>query len=252
MTTLPPGPEDPKPPTPLTREERAARRKTKLTSDQQVLVRLHLAMVDKIAGSMMQRGVVSCTRNDLRSLGYEGIVEAAQTFDPGKGLAFEGFAWARVEGAMKNGLKREITYQKRLAAAFVGACEYAEAHVDEGDPLYDSEEETNRRFDEGCDGFLAAMVLGYLRKSACAQGEQSVVDQECYARAMHAMAESVATLPERDGKIIRRHWFDEVALSELVQELGVSYATICRWHDGALKRLGARIRARGVIASPAL
>src|SRR5437762_3505626 len=50
-------------------------------------------------------------RDDLRSLGYLGLLRAAQTFDSARGVAFSTYACRCIENAIARALKRESERQ---------------------------------------------------------------------------------------------------------------------------------------------
>ncbi|MEJ7730013.1 MAG: sigma-70 family RNA polymerase sigma factor [Polyangiaceae bacterium] len=230
---------------------RVAQRKQPLTAEQQARVREIAHIVDRIAGAMC-RHRPALDRDELTSLGREGLVEAAQTYDPSYEVSFEGFAWTRVHGAMKNGLKRErAEYRTRMAAAFAASYGYAETQADEGDPLTDSTREIEARFDAGCDGFVAAMALGFFTASARGAGEDAAIERHVHGQALEALRAATATLPERDRAVITMHYEEQLDLKEVATKLGFSYISARRYHHAAVQRLGARMRARGISGAAA-
>ena len=232
-------------------DRRSARRAQPLTAAQQELVRTASHLVDKIARAIARRGG-ALDLDELASLGRAGLVEAAQTFDPSFGVNFEGFAWPRVHGAMKNGAKRErAEHRARMTAAIAASYAYAESQVDEGDPMTDTERDIHARIDASCDGFVAAMALGYFTAAARVEGEEAAAERDAHARAVEALREARESLPERDRRLIELHYEEQLDLKEVATRLGFSYISARRYHHAAVQRLGARVRGRGVGAAPA-
>ena len=56
------------------------------------LVTDNLGLVHDIARSLYQSGGTGPERGDLVSAGVRGLIQAASSFDPGRGLAFSTFA----------------------------------------------------------------------------------------------------------------------------------------------------------------
>lgn len=152
---------------------------------------------------------------------------------------------------MKNGPKREAALRKCIEAASDGGYEYAEWQVDEGDPVHDTEEDGERRFNQACDGFVAAMALGFASASVRAAAEKAPVARESYARAMIALEEGIASLPEHDRVMIFRRWFDGVDLDEVARERGIGCAIVHRQYNGAMDRLGGWVQARAITRASA-
>jgi len=50
-------------------------------------------------------------REDLQSLGYMGLLRAAQTFDPKRGVAFSTYAYRCIETTIAGALRRESDRQ---------------------------------------------------------------------------------------------------------------------------------------------
>jgi len=77
-----------------------------------------LALVQAIARQVHAsfRGVLS--RDDLVSLGHEGLVDATLRFEPGRGVEFKAYASHRIRGAIIDGMRRGIA----AAATRLRAC----------------------------------------------------------------------------------------------------------------------------------
>ncbi len=67
----------------------------------------HLVFVELIARSMAPRFPSSVDVGDLIQEGILGLIDAAQRFDPARGIPFKTFAERRVKGAMIDSLRRD-------------------------------------------------------------------------------------------------------------------------------------------------
>ena len=70
------------------------------------LVRQHLPLVDYAVNDMASRVPRHVTRSDLVSAGLEGLAQAARSFDPDRGIAFDRYASTRIKGSLLDELRR--------------------------------------------------------------------------------------------------------------------------------------------------
>ena len=69
------------------------------------LVREHLPLVGYVVAEIAHRVPGHVSRNDLVSAGMMGLAQAARTFDPDRGIAFDRFASTRIRGALLDELR---------------------------------------------------------------------------------------------------------------------------------------------------
>ncbi len=223
-----------------------------LTRDQQKLVESHLHVVRKIAGRCARKTRLA-SFDDLVQIGRLGLMEAAQTFDASFQVAFEGFAWARIEGAMKNALNRERNHVRVLVAgAQVAGLAQGETVRDTSDALNDTDADTWSRIDAENQGMLAALAAGFVGSLALLNAEERLAAEREYRVAIAALDEAIETLPERDRQIVKLHYFERLDLQEVASRTKIAYGSLRRYHHDAMNRLGLRLRQRGVAATPPL
>lgn len=213
-----------------------------LTDAQQALVANNYAIIDKAAKALARYKAL--TTDELRSHAREGLVDAAYRFDPSLNVPFESYAWVRVVGAIRSGLRAERRHRRALAAARIACGVYAENTVDMADPFTTSDAQTSAQIVSLCEGFAAAFFMGWLREGG-SRTDDPVADLDYQRRALGALTTAIGELPERDKNIVERHWRRSDTLEVIASDLGINYSTLRRYHHAALKRLGARLRARG-------
>src|SRR5438105_15672875 len=74
----------------------------------------HLALVRHVIGKLvagLPRGV---DVENLESAGTLGLVEAAQQFDPDRGVAFKSYAYKRIRGAILDELRRNCPLPQEM------------------------------------------------------------------------------------------------------------------------------------------
>ena len=64
------------------------------------LVRQHLPLVQYVVSEVAQRVPSHVSRSDLVSAGMLGLAQAARSYDPERGIAFDRFASTRIRGAL--------------------------------------------------------------------------------------------------------------------------------------------------------
>jgi RNA polymerase sigma factor for flagellar operon FliA len=82
----------------------------------EVSARIHtaLAIVPVVVRQMKAQLASHARADDLTSLGNEGALTAARTFDPDQGVAFERWARLKIHGAIIDGLRVQADLPRRL------------------------------------------------------------------------------------------------------------------------------------------
>lgn len=222
------------------------RRASPLSPEQQRLVESHLHVIEQSAGKLASRAARVFSREDLRGFGHEGLVQAAQTFDPSTGVPFEAFARYRVEGAMFDALRREDK-QRRLPWAVVAASRKHLATVsDPSDVMRDGDDDTKKHLAKLAAAHAAAMMAAFEAEAMRGDEEAAIAERQVHKKALDAVGAARAALSARDREIVELHYHQDKDLKEIGQALGVSYASVRRYHDGVLARLAAELRVRGI------
>ena len=73
--------------------------------EQENLVRCHLGLAHHVVADMMSRIPRHVPRDELVSAALLGLVQAARTYDPDRGVAFERHARSRMQGAVLDDLR---------------------------------------------------------------------------------------------------------------------------------------------------
>ncbi len=204
-----------------------------LTPERQRLVVLVSGTVAAIATNL-------CTKvgkrwfEDLRAAGYQGAVQAAMVYDFTSETNFEGFAWGRILGAMIDFLRKESKHLPakladvlgKVVATLESTSDYAAEVRDSGDD--DVEEDT--------EGFTATTGVAFLCLGAPPSNpERALLREENIAR----MNQALSRLSERDGSLIRRHYFEGWTFKKIATHLGIHEATVRSRHKAAMRRFEA-------------
>ncbi len=179
-----------------------------------------------------------------------GLAEAARTFDPQRGIAFEHFAWSRVRGAIETVVGRELDVHTRAREA---GYLFTELARDESDPWGDSDADNRARLAAFSDALVGSFFLGAMSEGSwlvAAEPEPRLRAREARARALAALDRALAAASSRDATLLQMVYFEERSLAEAAATLGISYSSARRAHVEALLRLAARVRRTGLQGSP--
>jgi RNA polymerase sigma factor for flagellar operon FliA len=214
------------------------------------------ALARRLAASMPH----SIDIGDLVQDGVLGLIDAAHRFDEERGIKFETFAERRVRGAMidalrreawprgvrrqrreleaaRESLRRELGHEPSLAdlAARVGSDEKRLGRtivrintIESTSPLSagDHLDETS----------LPAALVPSEPDSPDAAYERTEVRDRVRA--------AIASLPQRERKLIGLYYFGEVTMKQIGAELGVNESRVSQLHARAIQRLRQALEPR--------
>ncbi len=211
------------------------------------------ALARRLAASMPH----SIDIGDLVQDGVLGLIDAAHRFDEDRGIKFETFAERRVRGAMIDALRREawprgvrrqrreleaaretlrrdLGHEPSLAdlAAKVGTDEKRLGRtilrintIESTSPLSsgDHHDETS----------LPAALVPSEPESPDSAYERSEVQER--------IRSAMATLPDRERRLVNLYYFGDVTMKQIGAELGVNESRVSQLHARAIQRLRAAL-----------
>jgi RNA polymerase sigma factor for flagellar operon FliA len=198
------------------------------------------------------------TLDDLRSFGREGLLQAARSFDPARGVPFRRWANVRVRGAMMDGLRQWGALPRRLYRE-LRALEAADRMLE----AYDEEDASNpattpeaadSRLTAYLAGMATAMAIGTLAPRHVSRGaegadreglEPSPEDLLGEAELLARVKEIVGTLPEQERTLVERHYFAGDTLDDAAASLGLSKSWGSRLHARAIDTIARKLRESG-------
>ncbi len=208
-------------------------------------------LVEAVLTRLRFEGIVTQECEELLAFGQQGLVEAAQRYDPERG-PFRRFAYYRVRGAMIDGLRKMGPWSRRgyervrMLRAMEAASESLRAPSTEpGTP-----DEAADRLRQHLAGIVTAMTLGVFAEQAH-EGEAWVARDDSRTaeellsehQLRHMVREALKDLPQPDQAVMCRHYLDGERLDRIASDLGFSKSWASRIHARALKKVGARLRA---------
>lgn len=192
-----------------------------------------------------------CEFDDLVALGTIGLAEAAQRFDPSRGVPFGAFAWYRTQGAIIDGMRKSSTLPRSVWSQLVAlraAAEYLEHQVEReaGAAKQGIAPASGADALAAVKSAMSAIRTMYLTSleglaedkgfdpKAETDDPRDAIDT---ARMGSKIRAAIAELPERERALVTKHYFEGKNLLEAGEELGISKSWASRLHAQAVDRL---------------
>lgn len=220
----------------------------------EALVREHLRLVHHVAGRLVRSGSArGLEMDDLVSAGTIGLMNAIDTFDRGRGLAFSTHAIPRIRGAILDDLRRQDPAprsvrrkQRELSHAreeLAGALHRAPTDGEVAQRLGVDTERVRRwevDAESGAPLSLDSGTPGEARRAAAIPGTGEAVD-ELVARAdeVQALTRGIQALRHPDRLVITLYYHEGLRMHQIAEVLGVTESRVSQLRSRALKQLRA-------------
>lgn len=198
--------------------------------------------------------------DDLIGYGLMGLIQSVEKFDPERGVRFETYAMTRIRGAILDEL-RAMDWMPRSLRRKAKEVEQAIRSLENrtGKPAQEEElaaelgievEELHQIL---TDTSYLVVSLDYLLSpdSNLKNWEESLpdtressdptlaVDKQAQQQSLQ---QALATLPEREQKLISLYYFEGLTMKEIGRVLQLTEARICQLHAQSIHRLKARMQ----------
>jgi RNA polymerase sigma factor for flagellar operon FliA len=207
------------------------------------------ALARRLAASMPH----SIDIGDLVQDGVLGLIDAAHRFDEDRGIKFETFAERRVRGAMIDALRREawprgVRRQRRELEAARESLRRELGHepslADLAARVGSDEKRLGRTIlrintIESTSPLSAGDHLDETSLPAALVPSEPDSPDTAYERteAKERIRAAIASLPQRERKLIGLYYFGEVTMKQIGAELGVNESRVSQLHARAIQRL---------------
>jgi RNA polymerase sigma factor for flagellar operon FliA len=224
----------------------------KLTATQRRWIESATPRVEVLARQLARR--LRQPVDELRSAGYEGLVQAAQRYDPAEGTPFVAFAQTRIRGAMIDAVRRlrpEVRRQARALRSYEASQAVLEDAARSQPRRVDADPRTlQERVAAAADlvaKTTAAVVLARLPPDdpdAVPTTGEDAETQLLRGESARTVREELAASPPEDRELLEALYLQGQSMGEYAQQIGKNKSTISRQHIRALGRLAARLRRR--------
>lgn len=194
-----------------------------------------------IAAEVLRKLPPAVDKGDVRAAAELGLVEAARSFDPSRGVLFKTFAYYRIRGAIYDELRKAGCFSRHPKLRFEAAAndymqDYASAspapQVAPADALAELQQLTSAVVSSyvlSLDALVREVPDG--RPSP----EEICSRQETRGRIRSALAQ----LPPKNREVVEAYYFGDATLDEIGRKLGLSKSWVCRLHAKSLEMLRA-------------
>lgn len=238
-----------------------ARSESRSDEERERLIIDHVPLLKHIVGRMFFDVPGSLDRDDLFGFGMLGLIGAADSWDPGRGLAFSTFAYPRIRGAILDELRRmdflprgrrervravdavieRLEQQhgsKPTPEAIASELGWSVAEVDEVFVTASTAAQTSLDGvdDGGVGSDLAAMLTD-------PRSEDPVGSAE-FEELKDVMIDAITELPDQEKTVITLYYAEELLLREIADILGVTESRVSQIHSRAIYRLNRALLAR--------
>lgn len=226
------------------------------------LVERHSPLVKRIAYHLLARLPDSVLVDDLIQSGLEGLLEAANNYDPSKGASFETFAGIRIRGAMLDEMRRgdwsprSLHRNARKLAEQYQLLERKLARPPTDSEVAASMDVSINDYRDMARNTVSARLYSFdeVVGAAAGDGEQGQSRAELYADSADGpellieaddqrarLAAAIKELPERDQLLLSLYYQEELNLKEIGKVLGVSESRVSQLHSQAALKLRSKL-----------
>jgi len=218
--------------------------------DRKRLAERHLPLVRSLAVKLRDQLPDHLALEDLVGYGSKGLMEAAERYDPSRGIAFSTFAHYRIRGALVDGLRimgglpRAVVRRHRaeaMANEYLANAQEREAGADPSQRARASTADTLRTLSEHVTGLTTIVMVSldgeYSPESADQQIDEEL-DRVNYAWLAPRVKSALDQLAEREQRLIEDCYYGGLTIKDAGEKQGLSKSWASRVHARAIKRLG--------------
>ncbi|MCF7965432.1 RNA polymerase sigma factor FliA [Methylobacter sp. Wu8] len=215
----------------------------------------HAPLVKRIAYHLLSRLPDSVQVDDLIQAGMLGLLEAIKNYDVSQGASFDTYAGIRIRGAMLDEVRRSdwtprsVHKKSRMVSEAIRTIENSTGReardADVAEHLGIAIDEYNRILQDSssCRVFsveeLAQDGDHYLDEAV--DHEEGLADALSREGFEQALANAIASLPERERLVISLYYDEELNLREIGEVLNISESRVSQISTQAVLRLRSRM-----------
>jgi RNA polymerase sigma factor (sigma-70 family) len=224
-----------------------------LTIQQHLLVREAMPVVDTCAKRVKRRWWVfghDLDLDDLCTIGKLALYECVPRFRKERNQSFSRFAYLRVTGAMIDDAVADRAEARIVRAIIRAVCFQMADYTDDFNIMQHDREEMQRRVDAMCEAAAAVAFAAGVEEIRRERERDQLADAEEHARAIEALRQVVAELPEEDRRLLDLLYDQGFDQHKAGQILDVTHETVCRRMRKLRESLKRLLKAKGIHAAP--
>jgi len=233
--------------------------------ERQTLLTLHIGLVHHVAHQLAQRLSTEAQLDELVSAGSLGLIQAVDSFDPRRGLAFSTYAVPRIRGAMLDELRRQdhVPRSVRRRTRDVGRARQMLTGALRREPTAEElsrylavSSDMLRQWELDAEGAALTSLDQPLRATTTGATLGDSITDERHPSAMDSLEReeelaivraAIGDLKEQERTVLALNFFEELKLQEIAEVLGLSVCRISQIRTAALGKL--RLRLSGLHAA---
>lgn len=206
-----------------------------------MLIERHRPYAHAIAADILKKLPPHAEREDIQAAAVLGLVEAASSFDPTRGVQFKTFAYYRIRGAIYDWI-RKITWLSKTeydkvkfeAAANAYMADYSEGEAGSGTPEQELAE-IGRIGDSLAACYLMSLEAEGVKspEDPSVGAEEALLDRE----QRELVRSAIEQLPAKNRAVIEDYYFKGITLEEAGKKLGLSKSWTSRLHANSIDKL---------------
>lgn len=215
------------------------------------LIESHLGLVRHILGKLVAQLPPGVDVENLESAGVLGLVEAANKFDPERGIRFETYAYTRIRGAVLDELRRNCPLPQHVLEKIAKVRKAGES-LAPGATVDEVASASGLSRDEVADCLTAMRMTRMTSWEASgdpldgriadrAEPPDALAEQ---AEQKRLLADAIEALPERERLVVTLYYMEDLRLREIGELLKLSESRVSRLLSAAQFALREYIRAR--------
>jgi RNA polymerase sigma factor for flagellar operon FliA len=231
------------------------------TLDRNTLIETHVPLVEHVVLRLSAGFPRHVDRSELVSAGMIGLVEAADRYDPSRGIPFSRFAATRIRGAMLDSV-RTADWAPRSVRAAARDAESAEQHLasklgrtpaleEVAEATGMSVHDLNQLRDQVNRGVLMTLDHAY-GDDASMPLVATIIDPDSpdpdlvleATERVSYLKDAVAALPERHRAVIQGYFLEGRTSQEIAEDLDITQSRVSQLRADALEMMREGLEAQ--------
>jgi RNA polymerase sigma factor for flagellar operon FliA len=225
-----------------------------LRPDVDQLIHAYRSYAHAIASEILSKLPPNIERGDITGAAELGLVQAAQAFDPTRGVLFKTFAFYRIRGAIYDGLRKMAWFSKAQyqqyrfeRAANEYLADYSTTPVPQG-----SVEEEGEELKNIAGSLVSCYMLSLDQFPQEIETPDARSEDECEKMEQQdLLRKSLSQLPEKNRQVMEFYYLQDLSLEEIGKKLGLSKSWVSRIHSKSLEMLRNALQASSSREAPA-
>lgn len=220
-----------------------------------------LPLVKRLAGQLMARLPACVEADDIVQAGLIGLMDAVNRFEEGQGVRFEAYAAQRIRGAMLDELRagdwlpRSLRRSQREIERTISSLEQSLKRMPIASEIAGALELTMPEYREMLNETSSYQMVyiedfsgtdelpqdGFLERY-CADEEGNPMQLLQDRGFRQALVDAIASLPDRERKLMNMYYDDQLNFREIAATLGVTESRVCQLRTQAITRLRGKMK----------